>query len=1229
MKTTMKQLGRYVYCGALLWLTAVAALGAIRHVWQDSPNPTPPYADWATAAHTIQEAIDMALEGDTVLVTNGVFASGGRSVDGLMTNRVAVTKAVTLRSVNGPEVTIIRGAKAPGGGDGDGAIRCVYLTSGAILSGFTLTNGGTRGFDDSVTEGRRGGGVWCASSRAILTNCVLIGNSASWEGGGAYSGTLYNCTLTSNLASGPYGHGGGACVSTLYRCAILDCKSGRDGGGAYVCTLLNCTISGNVATFGGGAYISTAYNCILNGNSADMGGGAWQGTFYNCTLTGNSATTRGGGVIGSAVLNCIVYHNSAPDGPNHRDSTLCYSCTTPLPPGEGNMDAEPLLASATHLSVHSPCIGAGRSAYASGLDIDGEPWGVPPSMGCDEPRPGSLRGPLVVSIGASRTYARVGQPVQFTTLIEGRVAASQWEFGDGTIVSNRPYVSHAWASVGQYEVRLRAYNESYPAGIAATLTILVLQPVVYVFSASPNPTPPYADWATAAHSVQEAIDMALEGDTVLVTNGVYEPISVIKPITVLSVNGPAVTTIDGGGSSRCAWLGTNTLLSGFTLTNGRADYGGGVRCASASAVVTNCTLTGNSASLYGGGTWHGTLYKCTLTGNSADYGGGAYDGMLYNCTVTGNSASGIGGGVYKGTHYNGIVYYNTAPNGPNYAGDTAFRYTCTTPLPPGEGNMDTDPLLASATRLSVHSPCIGAGSSAYASGLDIDGEPWGVPPSMGCDEPHPDSLTGPLVVSIEADRTYVRVGRTVQFTGLIEGRVADSRWEFGDGTIVSNQPYASHAWVSTGEYEVRLRAYNETCPEGIAATLTILVLEPQLYVFSNSSNPTPPYTDWATAAHTIQEAMDFAEPGDLVLVTNGVYAPISVTKPITVLSVNGPAATRIDGGGSSRCVWLGSNAVLSGFTLTNGCATSVGPANGGGVWCASASAVVTNCALTGNSAEDDGGGAYGGTLYNCTLTGNSAYGYSKWSGLGGGAYGSTLYNCTLTGNSAWRGGGVYGGSLKNCIVYYNSSPTGPNYFYGPAFAYTCTTPLPPGEGNMDADPAFVNTNGWSNLRLQSNSPCINAGNNTYVSTLTDLDGRPRIVGGRVDMGAYEYQGPGMNEFIAWLRQCCLPTDGSADSTDPDRDGHTVLQEWEADTHPTDAASCLRLLAVRPGPPYTVTVQSSAARRYTLECCADLGSGAWMPVPGQTDIPGVDGPLTLSDPGTTPGPRFYRVSVRRP
>jgi hypothetical protein len=84
---------------------------------------------------------------------------------------------------------------------------------------------------------------------------------------------------------------------------------------------------------------------------------------------------------------------------------------------------------------------------------------------------------------------------------------------------------------------------------------------------------------------------------------------------------------------------------------------------------------------------------------------------------------------------------------------------------------------------------------------------------------------------------------------------------------------------------------------------------------------------------------------------------------------------------------------------------------------------------------------------------------------------------------------------------------GANYYAGEVntLNYCCTTPLPSGgSGNLTNAPLFVNSNAWSDLRLQAGSPGINAGNNSYAVGAVDLAGNPRIVGDTVDVGAYEW-----------------------------------------------------------------------------------------------------------------------------
>ncbi len=666
---SMLDVRRWMFDVALISLLLCAASGfaATRYVDVNSASPTPPYTNWATAARVIQDAVDAAAPGDTVLVTNGVYATGGRPVGtNLLVNRVAIEKPIRLASVNGPAVTIIVGARAPAGdeyGNGDGAVRCVYLgLTNAVLSGFTLTNGHTRTTGDwekDLSGGGVLGGTWDKVG-GVLTNCVITGNTADAGGGGAYAGVLQNCSLNGNSA--------------------------HYGGAAYGGSLYNCTLTGNSAYYGGGAHGGSLYNCTLTGNSADYGGGAYVATLYNCTLTRNSAQYRGGGVYGdvpndnpSTLNNCIVYFNTAPSGANYDGSSLNHCCTTPLLlGGSGNISADPQLASASHLSASSPCRGAGSATSATGTDIDGEAWANPPSIGCDEYHAGAVTGPLNVAIVTAYTNVAVGFPVELTALIEGRTTASVWEFGDVTTVSNRPYATHAWTTPGDYAVVLQAYNESYPNGVSATVAVhVVSQPVHFVAANSANPVAPYTSLATAATNIQDAVNVAtVTGALVLVTNGVYQGgVAVSETVRLRSVNGPEFTLINGGGQMRCVFLGDNALLSGFTLTNGS----GGVWCES-DGIVTNCLITGNSADT-GGGASGGTLYNCTISGNSARYGGGTAGGTLYNCTLSGNQGlghmdgEGQGGGSAGSTLVNCTVTGNSAQYGGGGAGGTLYNCT--------------------------------------------------------------------------------------------------------------------------------------------------------------------------------------------------------------------------------------------------------------------------------------------------------------------------------------------------------------------------------------------------------------------------------------------------------------------------------------------------------------------------------------------------------------------------
>jgi len=260
-------------------------------------------------------------------------------------------------------------------------------------------------------------------------------------------------------------------------------------------------------------------------------------------------------------------------------------------------------------------------------------------------------------------------------------------------------------------------------------------------------------------------------------------------------------------------------------------------------------------------------------------------------------------------------------------------------------------------------------------------------------------------------------------------------------------------------------------------------------------------------------------------------------------------------------------------------------ARGGGV----TAGTMDGCIFVGNMATSAEGGAASdnSSLNNCLVLGNSSV------ARGGGTADSWLTGCTVVSNSAPQGSGVWSGgtanTVNNSIVYYNGS-TGTNYL-GPTFRFSCTTPSVAGPGNITAAPLFVDLQN-GNFHLGSNSPCINAGNNLYITNKqTDLDGNARISKSTVDIGAYEYQSALSLLSYAWLQSYGLPTDGSADFQDTDGDGMNNWQEWMAGTVPTNAASALRMFApsLTTSNRLILSWQSVTARTYFVQWSTNLSA----------------------------------------
>ena len=672
-----------------IFLVAPLALATTTHyVVKDNPGAASPYLSWETAAPDIQSAIGVVPSGGSVVVADGIYDAGTLLPDDGTPSRIVVPEDVVVRSSNGPGFARIQGGSG---------IRCATLVGSGRLVGFGLF--GAENVGAIVGEG----------AQASVENCQIFSNSAV-RGGGARGVSMTNCWLWDNVAS----LDGGA----AFDCALANCRlfgnRAENGGGTSASVLRDCVVTSNSASgFGGGAHGSSLYGCVVVFNDANRGGGTAESDLFNCTLFANSAAYSPGGALGGTLVNGIVHANLLSDASpsDWLDTTMLHCLSSPLAPGDGNLSGDPLMVDPYsgdfRLLENSPCRNAGTNQpwMDDSLDAAGSPRIAEDvvDLGAFEFTPPPVPSPLLDVLGIDGLSIAYDDP---PSVASGTI----WTTRTGH-ASTR---SFAMANAGNVPLNVAGFSVSGPGSNAFSVLAMPLQvepgqsltfsivfqpsqslqydaALLVEHSASNAPSPftihllgvgvpptdrfvvlgnpfavsPYTNWAEAAADIQSAISVCLPDDTVWVSNGICDSgsvgglgdvlhrIAITNPVAVRSVNGPSSAVIRGEEGIRCAFLGNNASLVGFTLTNGLDA--GGAWCIDKTAMLSNCVVAGNSASV-GGGVLDGTVRNCLLAGNSADSGGASFNANLWNCDLIDNLAE-LGGGAFDG-ELNGCTLRN-------------------------------------------------------------------------------------------------------------------------------------------------------------------------------------------------------------------------------------------------------------------------------------------------------------------------------------------------------------------------------------------------------------------------------------------------------------------------------------------------------------------------------------------------------------------------------------------
>ena len=571
---------------------------------------------------------------------------------------------------------------------------------------------------------------------------------------------------------------------------------------------------------------------------------------------------------------------------------------------------------------------------------------------------------------------------------------------------------------------------------------------------------------------------------------------------------PPIPDRRGNGAGICCVDSNSTVINCTFVSNSAYEHGGGMYSMGGNPTLINCLFSSNFAGGGGGmanlGGSSPTLNNCTFNANTAETGGGGMrnadnsNPTLTNCTFRDNSAGWSGG---LGNYFSSPTLTNCTFIG-NFADNNGG----------GINNYESNPVFTNCI-FSNNSAEIGGGIfSEYNSSSTLD----------NCTFSENTAHHGGGIYCVSCSPKITNC--------TFHNNKAEYEYP---GTPPPPQPPENRTPGINDDNDVRIMCPPPPPPSmpslhlrgiggGIYCSYSILTLTGS--TFSNNSafeyggaiydesDSNSTFSNCIFKGNSAGSGGGIESHNSNLMLTNCIFTENSA----------------VYGGGGIRNEFC--NSVLTNCTFNY---NSAGWSGGlGNYYCNS---TIRNCIFSGNSAETNGGGMNNSESHivqtNCIYSGNSAV-------SGGGLFSkdntrSTLTNCTFVENIASYGGGIYyentssppipppihppqlyNNIINNCILWGNEATEGPQIFLAPysftSVSYSDVQGNWPGEGNINADPYFIELGYWSDVndpnilvepndpaaiwidgdyRLQIGSPCIDAGRDAGI--YEDIDGNDR------------------------------------------------------------------------------------------------------------------------------------------